>query len=229
MARVIKTAEERQAEILDAAERLFLERGYEATTVNDLLAAVGLSKGAFYHHFTSKDDVLQALVWRMADEGMARLAPLLERTDLSPLAKLRALFIDGQQFRKEHVATLRPFLAVFFREENLRLRMRRTAEMIERAAPLVGRVIEAGAQSGEFDVDEPEETARLLFHMGASVHEAFAEALRRVATDRPAALALLRRRVAGYERAFERLLGIPKHSIVVADDELLELFLPPAH
>jgi AcrR family transcriptional regulator len=71
MVRVVKKAEERRLEILDAAQGLFLSRGYDATTVNDLLNAVGISKGAFYHHFAAKEDVLQALVWRLAEQGLA--------------------------------------------------------------------------------------------------------------------------------------------------------------
>ena len=89
MARVVKKAAERRTEILAAAQGLFLSRGYDATTVNDLLNAVGISKGAFYHHFSAKEDVLQALVWRMAEQGLAALSPIIEREDLGPLEKLK--------------------------------------------------------------------------------------------------------------------------------------------
>jgi AcrR family transcriptional regulator len=85
MARIIKKADERRTEILDAAQGLFMGRGYDATTVNDLITAVGISKGAFYHHFASKDDVLRALVWRVAEQGLAAVLPLFERNDLTPL------------------------------------------------------------------------------------------------------------------------------------------------
>jgi AcrR family transcriptional regulator len=81
MARVAKKAEERRTEILDAAQGLFLSRGYDAITVNDLLNAVGISKGAFYHHFSAKGEVLQVLVWRLAEQGLAALSPIIERED----------------------------------------------------------------------------------------------------------------------------------------------------
>ena len=41
--------------LLDAATRLFHENGYQAVTVNDICEAAQLTKGAFYHHFDSKD------------------------------------------------------------------------------------------------------------------------------------------------------------------------------
>src|SRR5262245_32935057 len=120
MMRVVKKAEERRTEILDAAQDLFLSRGYDTTTVNDLLTAVGISKGAFYHHFSAKEDVLQALVWRMAEQALAALSPVIDRDDLGPLEKLKDLFTEGQRFRKEHATALRPLIEVLFRDENVR-------------------------------------------------------------------------------------------------------------
>jgi AcrR family transcriptional regulator len=228
MARVVKKAEERRTEILHAAQGLFLSRGYDTTTVNDLLNAVGISKGAFYHHFSSKEEVLQALVWRMAEQGLAVLSPIIEREDLGPLEKLKIFFIEGQRFRKEHASALRPLIEVLFRDENLRLRLRGTEQMIELLAPRFARILEEGAKTGVFDIDDPIETARLVLNLGTLVHEAFATALKLAASSKPDAIALLSKRIASYERAIERLLGIPKHSLSIVDPELLELFLEPA-
>jgi AcrR family transcriptional regulator len=228
VARTVKKAEERRTEILDAAQGLFLSRGYDGTTVNDLLEAVKISKGAFYHHFAAKEDVLQALVWRMAEESLATLLPIIEREDLGPLEKLKTFFNEGQRFRKEHAPALRPLIEVLFRDENLRLRLRGTEQMIELVAPCLARVLEEGAKAGVFDIDDPGETARLVFNLGTLVHEAFATALKLAASSKPDAVTLLTKRVTSYERALERLLGIPKHSLALIDPEVIALFLEPA-
>lgn len=225
MARVVKKAEERRTEILDAAQRLFMSRGYDATTVNDLIKDVGLSKGAFYHHFASKDEVLRALVWRMAEQGLAAQQPLFDRQDLSPFEKLKTFFIGGQQFKKENAPALRSFLEVLFREENLRLRLQAAERMIDILVPPLGKVLEEGAKRREFDIEDPEETARLILNLGSLLHEAFAVALRLAKSGRPESALLLRKRADSYERAIERLLGIPKFSLSVVDDEMIELFL----
>src|SRR5262245_50722329 len=107
MPRIVKAPEVRRSEILDAAQRLFISRGYETTTVNDLLEAVGLSKGAFYHHFASKEEVMEALGLRIADQSLARLAPVFERPGLAPLERLKAFFHHGQQFKKENAPVIR--------------------------------------------------------------------------------------------------------------------------
>jgi AcrR family transcriptional regulator len=228
MARIVKKAEERRTEILDAAQALFLSRGYDATTVNDLLTAVRISKGAFYHHFSAKEDVLQALVWRMAEQSLAVLSPIIEREDLGPLEKLKTFFTEGQRFRKEHATELRPLIEVLFRDENLRLRLRGTEQMIELVAPRLGQVLAEGASTGVFDIDDPIETARLVLNLGSLVHEAFATALKLAASSKPDAIALLSKRIASYERALERLLGVPKSSLSLIDLEVMELFLEPA-
>lgn len=57
----MSVGEQRRADLLDIAQKVFLEKGFEAATINDILAAATLSKGGFYHHFKSKDDVLNAL------------------------------------------------------------------------------------------------------------------------------------------------------------------------
>src|SRR5215831_6665391 len=108
MARVVKKAEERRTEILDAAQGLFLSRGYDATTVKDLLNAVGISKGAFYHHFSAKEDVLQALVWRLAEQGLAALSPIIEQEDQEASVRSARADQSDEGDRRAQEVTSRP-------------------------------------------------------------------------------------------------------------------------
>lgn len=62
----LKKGDARRGELLAAAEKLFYTKGYENTSVQDILDAVGFSKGGFYHHFDSKLAVLEA---RFASAG----------------------------------------------------------------------------------------------------------------------------------------------------------------
>jgi TetR/AcrR family transcriptional repressor of nem operon len=56
-----------RGKILDAAQNLVLERGYVGMTVDHVLDAVGITKGAFFHHFKTKDDLARALLQRYAE------------------------------------------------------------------------------------------------------------------------------------------------------------------
>jgi TetR/AcrR family transcriptional repressor of nem operon len=57
--------------ILDAAEAMILSRGFAGTSIDGLIQSLGLTKGAFFHHFDSKSDLAQHLVRRFADDGVA--------------------------------------------------------------------------------------------------------------------------------------------------------------
>ena len=62
--RIVKEAEERKNEILDRANELFCEKGFEGTSTNDILKAVGIARGTLYYHFKSKGDIMDALIER---------------------------------------------------------------------------------------------------------------------------------------------------------------------
>ena len=72
MPRVIKHPDIRRAELLDRASALFVQHGYDNVSLNDLIAAAGVSKGAFYHWFPSKDELITALAERSARDHVHR-------------------------------------------------------------------------------------------------------------------------------------------------------------
>ena len=84
-----KYPEVTEERILDVAQRLFLEKGYENTTIQDIVSELGgLTKGAVYHHFKSKEEIMDAVGDRMFFENNPFEA-VRGRTDLNGLQKLR--------------------------------------------------------------------------------------------------------------------------------------------
>lgn len=91
MARPVKKPlEQWEKEILDAAKKLFLSKGYEETSVSDIMEEAGGAKGMFYHCFQSKEDVMRALGDKMFLENNPFDA-VRGRTDLNGLQKIREL------------------------------------------------------------------------------------------------------------------------------------------
>src|SRR5215472_11451329 len=82
-------AEPRQ-EILSAAARLFQQQGYDATSMNDVAAALKLSKGGLYHHFQSKDEILFNLMNHAMDITQERVIDAV-RGIVDPEERLREL------------------------------------------------------------------------------------------------------------------------------------------
>ena len=82
--------------ILDVAFRQFMEKGYEHTSIQDIIDHLGgLSKGAIYHHFKSKEDILVAVTERMTQESNRMLARIRDRTGLSGRDKLKMIFKES--------------------------------------------------------------------------------------------------------------------------------------
>ena len=67
MPRIPKLAPQRRAEILDTVWRLFTTRGFQSTSVEDILTEVGIAKGTLYYHFSSKEEILRVLIARTVD------------------------------------------------------------------------------------------------------------------------------------------------------------------
>lgn len=96
MARPVKKSPEQwKSEIIIAAERLFLSKGYEETTVTDIMEKVGGAKGMFYRHFESKEEVMQVIGDKMFFENNPFEA-IKKRTDLNGLQKIRELLVLNQ-------------------------------------------------------------------------------------------------------------------------------------
>ena len=87
---VRETVVDSRQEILRTAARLFQQRGYDATSMNDVAAALKLSKGGLYHHFQSKDEILFEIMNHAMEMTQERvIAPVRGIAD--PVERLRAL------------------------------------------------------------------------------------------------------------------------------------------
>lgn len=86
--RRIKEPEVRKTELLDAAQKLFIEKGYAKTTVTDMLNVHGLSKGVFYYYFKSKEEVMDAIIMRIVSADVAAAKEIADNPDLPAIQKL---------------------------------------------------------------------------------------------------------------------------------------------
>lgn len=82
-----------RARVLDAAVDLFARQGYESTSVAQVVAAAGVAKGGFYHHFASKEDLLYEVYGDLIDRQLAAMGEILAR-GLPPADALRGLIVD---------------------------------------------------------------------------------------------------------------------------------------
>lgn len=146
--------------ILDVAFRLFMEKGYEHTSIQDIINHLGgLSKGAIYHHFKSKEDILVAVSDRMTAESNQMLAVIRDRSDLSGREKLKTIFRESiNRPVQNDIFTVAPDF-----HNNPKLLFSLLHDTIENAAPnYILPIIRQGISDGSIQTDYPEQLAELI-------------------------------------------------------------------
>ena len=155
-----KHPEETASLILDVAFRLFIEKGYERTSIQDIIDNLGgLSKGAIYHHFRSKEDILVAVTDRMTEESNKMLVEIRDRTDITGKEKLKAIFKESVlRPVQDDIFTVAPDLS-----NNPSLFVSIFRETMNLAAPYyIQPIIEQGISDGSIQTDYPAELAELI-------------------------------------------------------------------
>lgn len=215
---VKKSADVRRGELLDAARALFFTKGYEATTVADIMERAGVSKGGFYHHFTAKDDLLEALGESMAAESVARLQPALEQDGLDAVARMNAVLADARQLKVKDAAAIRAAFDAVFKPENIVLYHRLNRAVGKVMVPLFARILRQGKDEGLFRIGDPVTTAEIIVALGTSTHDAVASAIEAAGTPRAdEAIAVLDERLHQQGVAIDRILGVPDGTIAFCE------------
>ena len=145
-----KTKEERRNEIIETAGKLFEEKGYEQTQVQDIVNEIGVAKGLFYYYFKSKDEVMEELADRYADAIIDAVNVLIDK-DISTFDKINRIFqifIDSAE-KKSGI-----FMGILNMKNGI------THERIffnvgKKMVPLVTELILSGNDNGECNCSDP--------------------------------------------------------------------------
>src|SRR5438876_3028596 len=176
MPRVIKHPELRREELLNHAQALFLTHGYDKASLNDVIAAAGISKGAFYHYFPSKEALLEALAERFAKQALSGVQDILADPALDPLGRLNALLAKSRQAKIETAAEAWALFDTLFRPENLVLFHRINLAASASFSPLLVEIIRQGVEEGTFRTFDPEGVADIVMQFGMATHDVIAKA-----------------------------------------------------
>jgi AcrR family transcriptional regulator len=162
--RVSKDRQTRRAELVDAALSLFLKKGYEAAMVSDIVQSVGVAQGTFYYYFKTKEDMLDAVLEKLLQEGVERAERLVQDHTQLVLQRVEGLFrmLFSPRGSIEANSQYSQFLtdpAVHTRMEEVRFRM---------LSPVLKLLVEAAVASGEVKaIRFPDELTEIAL-LGAS-------------------------------------------------------------
>ncbi len=160
-----KVHSERRYQMLGMAKRLFILKGYDNTTVDDIINELKFNKSTFYHHFKTKLDILEAVVDAILADLETTIQAFCHHSDgASELAahdKMNAWF----QLYYDTTRATRNIWLSYYRDNNTRLHRRLMIKSIDVFAPLMADILREGIESNQFNNVPPLETAGAILYL----------------------------------------------------------------
>lgn len=208
--RVVKEAAERRKEILDVAEELFVTKGYDKTSTNDILDRIGIARGTLYYHFKSKEDILNAIIERINSSLIARASTIASDTSL-PVIERFVMTIAGLKVDSDIGNEI---IDQVHKPQNALMHQKMQKNLIEGIVPVIVRLVEEGKAQGIFNMEYPAETIEMLIIYSGTVFDDD--------YDQPGENADIRpdQRIEAFLYNTERLLGAKEGSVQKAMSKL---------
>lgn len=145
--------------IVSVAARLFLERGFDKTSIQDIADTAGISKGAIYHHFKSKDEIISAVTESQAQVNQTMIAGWLSETaEMTGREKLTAMLERNIDSQEAHC--LDEVMSVRMKSAEFVLSYMRNC--VNQDAALIADIIKQGVADGSLTVLYPDECAEIF-------------------------------------------------------------------
>ena len=170
--RVVKEAEERKNEILDAAEYLFAVKGFDGTSTNDILGAVGIARGTLYYHFKSKEEILDAMIARITRNLMAKAALIAEDQSIPPLERITRTIMElnvDNEIGKE-------IMNQVHKPQNALMHQKMQKELLAGVNPIITKLVEECIDQGICHTDYPAETVEMIMLYSNTVSDELEQA-----------------------------------------------------
>lgn len=211
----------RRDAFVDAAIRLIQARGYEQLSIQDVIADVGASKGAFFHYFDSKSALLAAVVERMVETATTLATQVVADPTLTALEKIQGVFQGIYQWKRDQPElqpeAVAPLLRTWFSDENTVVLERMRAATAAWLTPLFTEILRQGIAEGSLSLSSPEGTARVVTSLVLGLNEV---AIRLFLGRRDGTIPYdtVTATLEAYFEAFERVLGLPSTSWPMLED-----------
>ncbi|MDA3948565.1 MAG: TetR/AcrR family transcriptional regulator [Spirochaeta sp.] len=223
-----KQHDERRAELIEAARQQFFSRGYDTCTVNDIIDAVGIAKGTFYHYFSGKSDLLAELIESLTDDILQQIDVIAGDGSRSALDRIEAYFQESMTLKAHSPEMMQIALETLYRPENTLLRVGMVERSNDRVAPVLGGLVREGTAAGEFDVADPELCGEYIIRSFATLSD---RAARIVLAEggTPAVLPELHRLFDFMEWTMARLLGVTGRPLKLIDRAVADALFGTIH
>ncbi|MBQ8966112.1 TetR/AcrR family transcriptional regulator [Ruminococcus sp.] len=148
--------ERRRKELLGIAYRMFSEKGYENTSIDDIIAEAGIAKGTYYYHFPSKEATLEAVIDMMLKEEAER-AQAAADSELPVPQKMVAVICALRPEQSEQ-----PIADALESNENALLHHKLKKRLLDVVVPPLAQVVREGVAQGIFNCGQVEERVKMI-------------------------------------------------------------------
>ena len=161
----MKKGERRKQDLLNIAYRMFIEKGYENTSVDDIITEAGIAKGTYYYYFESKEATLEAVIEMMIEKAeIVAKAALMNPVPIPQ--KLASVVYAFQPNKDEIVIT-----DVLERKENIVMHDKIGKKIVEVAVPILSDIVREGIAQGIFACTNVEERVKMLLIMSQNMFD----------------------------------------------------------
>ena len=148
--------ERRKKELLKIAYRMFIEKGYDNTSIDEIIAEAGIAKGTYYYHFPSKEATLEAVTDMMIGEEAERAKAVVAAPIPVP-QKIVAVIMNMRPLQEESgiAVTLK-------RSEKIVMHEKINMRLLEAVVPILTEVVKEGISQGIFNCNYIEERVKII-------------------------------------------------------------------
>lgn len=199
--RIVKKIEERRKEILDAADALFFQKGFDGTSTNDIIEKVGIARGTLYYHFKSKEGIMDAIIDRYNLRILGAAQEIAADKNI-PINKriigvVMALNVSGGGGKEimEHI----------HKPQNALMHQKIQKVILSGVTPILTGIISEGIKQGMFSTPYPYECMEMVVAYSNTVFDD--DMVKMTSEDRTS-------RIEGFVFNVERLLGAKSGSLI---------------
>lgn len=222
---------ERRNEILDIAQHLVETLGYEQMTIQDVVEALGISKGALHHYFRTKPALLEALVERSLDELEQIVTQLADTSELPAITKLQQFFALMMEWKSVRQPLMIALLRSWHRDDNAIVRQKVRAATLARLGPLLTRIVHQGLREGCISASDPDQAGEIILALLHGLQDRLARLHHSYAatSTAPAYRDLVVAAHSAYLEALERVVGIAPGTLQRLDPATVQHWLSVLH
>lgn len=218
---------EKRREILNVVRKLVYTKGYAQMTIQDILEALAISKGAFYHYFDSKQALLEGLIEQMMAEAEGIVLPIVHHAELSAIEKFQQFFGALNTWKASQKAFVVALLRVWFADDNALVRDKVNVMMLNHIAPMFNDIVAQGIEEGVFSTPYPERAGEVILSITIGLQTSIGH-LMFVAEKNENPQEQVEEIVstyAVYVDAMERTINAPSGSLFRLDAEIVQIWV----